>query len=358
MTLGGKRIMEVLAVLLYVLVAGAVVFFSLKLSDYVDLLDKKTNLSGALLGGILLAAVTSLPELFTSLTATVILPTPDNHLVLGNILGSNAFNLILFFIAFVIFFRNMVNAKVGKGYLITMGLTAALYVAITVASFVFDKNLLLWGWFNPMSLVIAGIYALSIWLTPKEEEGDDSDDNSNLTVKQIAVRFAIFSVLLVGASIGVTFITDWINALFNLGSTIGGALFLGVATSLPELTATFNLCRKKNFNAVYGNVLGSGVFNCFILSLADLMSFRCKDGSGAWQTMYKIDQSALLLGIGALISLVLVLIATLLLWSGKIKNNAIWRIIYIVIGTTILASYVVAVALSFTDLGIAWAPLQ
>lgn len=349
--------MGAFAIISYVIVAAAVVYFSLKLSDYVDLLDKKTNLSGALLGGILLAAVTSLPELFTSLTATTLLVNPDNHLVLGNILGSNAFNLILFFIAFVIFFKNMVNAKVGKGYLITMGLTGALYVVIAVASLVFDKNLLLWGWFNPMSLAIAAIYIISIWLTPKEEEADDKEDNSKLTVKQIAVRFVIFSVLLVGASIGLTFITEWLNKIFSIGSTIGGALFLGVATSLPELTATVNLSKKKNYNAVYGNVLGSGVFNCFILSLADLLSFRCVDDAGNWMTMYKMDQSAFLLMVAAIFSMILIVIASALLWSGKLKNNALWRIIYIIIGTAIVASYVVAVSLSFIDLGIVWATL-
>ncbi|MCF0124300.1 MAG: sodium:calcium antiporter, partial [Clostridia bacterium] len=320
-------------------------------------LDKKTNLSGALLGGILLAAVTSLPELFTSLTATTLLANPDNHLVLGNILGSNAFNLILFFIPFVIFFKNMVNAKVGKGYLITMGLTGALYATIAIASLVLDRNLLLWGWFNPLSIVIAVIYIISIWLTPKEEEGDDSEGNCTLTVKQIAIRFVIFSLLLVSASIGLTFITDWLTDLFNLGATIGGALFLGVATSLPELTATVNLSKKKNYNAVYGNILGSGVFNCFILSLGDLLSFRCVDSEGHWMTMYKLDQSALLLMASAIISMILVIIASAFLWSNKLKNNIVWKIVYIILGIGILASYVIAVCLSFTDLGIAWAPI-
>ena len=55
----------------FVLLAALVVFLSLKLSKYVDLLDKTTNVSGAFIGGVLLAAVTSLPELFTSLSAVL-----------------------------------------------------------------------------------------------------------------------------------------------------------------------------------------------------------------------------------------------------------------------------------------------
>lgn len=75
--------MQALSIIIYLLVAVVVVYTSIKLSDYVDLLDKKTNLSGALLGGILLAAVTSLPEFFTSLTSTVFIG--ENALVIGNI---------------------------------------------------------------------------------------------------------------------------------------------------------------------------------------------------------------------------------------------------------------------------------
>ena len=90
------------SLVLYLVAAAAVVFFSIKLSDYVDLLDKTTNLSGALLGSIMLAAVTSLPELFTSITATVLIK--DNSLVLGNILGSNIFNILLILMCkFVLF---------------------------------------------------------------------------------------------------------------------------------------------------------------------------------------------------------------------------------------------------------------
>ena len=94
--------MGVLSIFVYLVVAALVVFFSIKLSDYVDLLDKKTNLSGALIGGILLAAVTSLPELFTSITSTIFLG--NNSYVMGNILGSDIFNVTLFAIVYLAFF--------------------------------------------------------------------------------------------------------------------------------------------------------------------------------------------------------------------------------------------------------------
>ena len=43
-----------LVILEYIIVASLVVYFSIKASQYIDMLDKTTELSGAFLGGVLL----------------------------------------------------------------------------------------------------------------------------------------------------------------------------------------------------------------------------------------------------------------------------------------------------------------
>ena len=77
----------------YIVMVTAVVWFSILASRYIDMIDRTTKLSGAFLGGVLLSAVTSLPEFFTSLSATVFLDKPA--LCIGNILGSDLFNLAM-----------------------------------------------------------------------------------------------------------------------------------------------------------------------------------------------------------------------------------------------------------------------
>lgn len=337
------------SIISYLLVAVIVVFLSIKLSDFVDLLDKKTNISGAFLGGILLAAVTSLPELFTSITATLFVK--QNQYVVGNILGSNLFNMALFFIIFSIFFKKLIDAKVNKTHLITMGFIAVMYTILTIASYIFDYNHILWGWFNPLSIAIVIIYALAIWKTPKEEESEEKETDSKLTVKQIIVLFVLFSVLLIAASVGITYLTDWVVDIYGIGKTFGGALFLGVATSLPEMTATINLCRKKNFNAAFGNILGSCVFNFFILFVADLLSFNCS------KTLYKMDQSSFLLLVLGVFSM-LVLLITILIKIKVKKTTTLIKCIYITAGILVLCSYLAFVVLSNINLNIPFAPME
>ena len=342
------------SILSYLIVATIVVWLSIKLSTFVDLLDKKTNLSGALLGGILLAATTSLPEFFTSFTATVLVR--NNSLVMGNILGSNLFNMVLFSIIYLFFFKKLVDKKVDKAHLFTMSIIGLLYTTVICASFIFDFNKILWGWFNPLSILIVVLYAINIWKTPKEEDDKEEEEmdekESNLTVKQIVLLFIIFALALIGASIGITYLTNWVVEVYGFGATFGGALFLGVATSLPELTATINLSKRGNINAAYGNIIGSISFNFCILSVSDLFSWTCDTRT------FAADQSAFLLMVfgvaGFLLLLASILVKRFLPLKGSLKE----RIYFYVTGGLIALNYIAFLILSNIDLHIWFAPFN
>ena len=337
------------SILSYLVVATLVVWLSIKLSTFVDLLDKKTNLSGALLGGILLAATTSLPEFFTSFTATVLVR--NNSLVMGNILGSNLFNMVLFSIIYLFFFKKLVEKKVDKAHLFTMVVIGLLYATVTAASFIFNFNNILWGWFNPLSILIVVLYAINIWKTPKEDdEKEDEEDTSKLTVKQIIVLFIIFALALIGASIGITYLTNWVVDVYGFGATFGGALFLGVATSLPELTATINLSRRGNINAAYGNIIGSISFNFCILSVADLFSWTCETRT------FAADQSGFLLIVFGIAGFFLLLASILIKRFVVLKGSLKERIYFYITGGLIAANYIAFLILSNIDLGLSFAP--
>ncbi len=261
-----------ISIISYVILAVIVTLVSIKLADYVDLIDKKTNISGAFIGGVVLAAVTSLPELFTSISAVVIVRQPD--LVIGNILGSNLFNETVLGVVLLICAKGFSKANIGKSHLITTSLSILIFLIMIITSVLgFDYK---FSHISIFSIVIIAIYALSIRFMATDSSDSDEQTDSPLTIKQITVRFIILAVVLVTASILLTLVTDSLqnnlsNVGINLGKTVAGALFLGIATSLPELTSSLTLVKKKNFNATTGNLLGSGVFNFCILAVADIL---------------------------------------------------------------------------------------
>lgn len=261
-----------MVIAIYLILALAVVLLSIKLAFYVDLLDKKTDLSGAFIGGVILAAVTSLPELFTSLSSTLFLDEPN--LVIGNILGSNIFNLAAMASICIFTATGFNNAKVGRSHKTTIICTTFVYLLLTISfALNFDPHILTVSVF---SILIAIIYLISLKTMSNDDGLPDIDIplNSDLTIPQISKRFILCSILLIMVSIAVTYVTDIIATKYSIGATFAGALLLGVATSLPELSSSIKLARIGNYNALTGNFLGSNMFNFLILTIADLSYFK------------------------------------------------------------------------------------
>ena len=268
---------------LYLLTVSAVVWFSILASRYIDMIDRSTKLSGAFLGGVLLSAITSLPELFTSISATTLID--DASLCIGNILGSNLFNFAMLAVVILFFIKGFSAANLSRSHRMVMLLLILMYVAVWLNwQRVVDTEIVLGGkspWFymSITSLIIAVLYILSVRYLAGDNGAASADEEPageevTLSLKSIVVRFVAASVGIIVASIILTYITDDIAERLNLGSGLAGAIFLGVATSLPEVTSTISLFRMRNFDIAFGNIAGSNVFNYFVLAIADLLYVR------------------------------------------------------------------------------------
>ena len=252
----------------YAVVASLVVWLSIKASKYIDMLDKTTKLSGAFLGGVLLSAVTSLPELFTSISATVLLKKPS--LCIGNILGSDIFNLAILALLGMVAIRSFGRATISRGNILVTAFVAAIYGALIL------------NWFNILNFEIATINIVTILMVVlyavgvrflASDTGKKCEDGGcvALSVGQIAVRFVAASVGIVALSVLMTYITDDIAKTYNIGMGMAGAIFLGVATSLPEVSSTIALFRMKSYDIAVGNIVGSNLFNFLVLCIADVL---------------------------------------------------------------------------------------
>ena len=254
----------------YVVVASIVVFAAIKASHYIDLLDRTTKLSGAFLGGVLLSAVTSLPEFFTSLSATVFLDKPA--LCIGNILGSDLFNLAMLSVLVLLAMRSFRHARIGHGNIVVALYMVLIYGVMLLNYFgILDVE---WLTINAITFIFVGIYALAVRHLASEscESGACEEESVTLTLRQIVTRFAMAAVVIVVMSVILTYITDDIAAKYNLGVGLAGAIFLGVATSLPEVASTIALVRMRNYDIAVGNIVGSNLFNFLVLCTADLFS--------------------------------------------------------------------------------------
>jgi cation:H+ antiporter len=256
----------------YTVFAVITVLATVKAAHYIQQLDQQTKLSGAFLGGLVFASVTSLPELISSLSATFILNQPA--LAFGNVFGSNLFNMALLAGVDLIFvkhfFFNRVNQQTKLNAMVFL-----MYLAFIVPLVIFTLSGSLWMAlpFSVTSLVIVVLYALSVKdVLSLPSEATPSVQSSSL--KATLTAFTLSAVVVIGASLGLTYYTQEIALAYNLNTTFAGAIFLGAATSLPELTAIVSLVKLKAYDIALGNIVGSSIFNFMILALVDLLAFR------------------------------------------------------------------------------------
>lgn len=262
----------------YIITVTAVVWFSILASRYIDMIDRSTRLSGAFLGGVLLSAITSLPELFTSISATVLIDNPS--LCIGNILGSNLFNFGMLAVVILFFLKGFSAANLSKSHRYVMLFLMLMYIATILNwqlmgddNIIFGSNDNYWFYVSVTSIIVVVLYALSVrYLASDNGECNDGEcEEVTLSLRAIVVRFVLASIGIIIASVVLTYITDDIATELNLGSGLAGALFLGVATSLPEVTSTISLFRMRNFDIAFGNIAGSNVFNFMVLAIADIL---------------------------------------------------------------------------------------
>ena len=280
----------------YIAMVAVIVVLSMKLGKYVDVIDAKSKISGAFIGGVLLAAVTSLPELFTSLSAVWVVH--ENELVIGNILGSDLINLAFFGVILLIFTRKFKNAKFQPFYYVAFAVMLGMYALVAVG--LYFANYMQLSWFSVISPAILCLYVIYVNKMPKTSEASESGDKDGLSLKQAVIRFCICAVVLIGASIAMTYLTDMVSEKLGLGKTFAGALFLGVATSLPELISSMTLCHRGNFDAAAGNIIGSNIFNFTILFVADVFSFM--PGASGVYLLNADSQYLLILGAIAVVT--------------------------------------------------------
>lgn len=254
----------------YLILSIVVVLSSVRISSCVDELDKQTKMGGALIGGILLAGVTSLPELITSISSTTVLNNPD--LAFGNILGSNAFNIFILAVGNLIFIKHMLFNHTGKSNTKTNMISTIVYFIILFSFYSLTVGSI--GHVGISSVFIAILYYINLkFISNVEDEEDGGNETCSCSLSSLIFQFVFWSIIIIVSSLLISITTDKIAQAMGIGSSFIGAIFLGVATSLPEMTSLISLIRLRNYDLAVGNIVGSNLFNFGIIALTDFVYF-------------------------------------------------------------------------------------
>ncbi|WP_422122724.1 sodium:calcium antiporter [Planococcus sp. X10-3] len=263
-------------VFVYFLIAGIItVYASIKLSEYADVISEKTAMGGMMVGTLLLAGATSLPEVSTSFSAAAI---GNADIAVGNMVGSNLFNLfILAGFDFLLRKRRILD-RASRNNIYTALLGILLTVLVIMALWLrIDTQILGVGL---DALIIAATYIIGMVVINKlpsldpeaeaaAEEEEPDNPSATLSPKGAIVRFIIAALVILGAGTALSITGDQIAIITGIGSSFIGSFLIAAATSLPEAIAVFVALRLNNVNMAVGAILGSNIFNMIILALSD-----------------------------------------------------------------------------------------
>ena len=266
----------------FMLCAAGITTAGYFLSKYGDVIAEKTGFGRAWIGAILIAGVTSLPELASGVSAVVWLDAPN--LAAGAVLGSCLFNLMLIAVMDLTFQPGRVLANAQDVHILSGGL-GVLLLGLVALDVLIGPGLNGAGMLGIsfLSILIFVIYAVGgkmIAGLEKERMGQVLEQEAKaLDYAHISARktYAIFilnaaAVILLG--IWLSSIGDRLSATTGLSRSFVGNLFLAMSTSLPEIAASIAAIRLGAIDLAIGNVLGSNLFNVTLLSVYDLADGR------------------------------------------------------------------------------------
>ncbi len=258
----------------FILAAIVTVFTAMKLSQYADVISKKSAMGGMLVGTILLAGATSLPEITTSFSAVII---GNVDIAIGNMLGSNLFNLLIIAVFDLIFRRKQLYHLVSGSHIYSAILGLFLMIMVTLALIVkIDSTILGIGVDSLLILVVyvIGMIIISQLPSPPAEETADRQleepvNKKAVSLKKAVIGFIVAAVIIMAAGSVLSVAGDRIAIITGLGSSFVGSFLIAATTSLPEAVSVYAAFRLKNPNMAVGSILGSNMFNMVILAVSD-----------------------------------------------------------------------------------------
>jgi cation:H+ antiporter len=258
------------------IICALIIFFAGKrLSHYGDLLAELSGMGKAWIGLILMAAVTSLPELMVGISSAVIIQSAD--LAVGDIIGSCAFNLGILSMMDIFTPKDRpLFSHVSKSHILAAAFGIIL-MSLVGLNLYLDKDIVIASFIGltSISFVIVYLVAVRSIFNYQQKNAPMSESvyqtpETGLTLQKVVVRYVLFALIIIITALALPYFAEHIAESTGLGKSFVGTLFLAVSTSLPEIAVSLAAIRMGSTDMAVGNLLGSNLFNIVILFLDDL----------------------------------------------------------------------------------------
>lgn len=246
------------------LVVGFVIllFSANWLVDGASGLAKRMNIPDLIIGLTVVAFGTSMPEFTVNILAAL---KGSSEIALTNILGSNIINtMVILGVTAAIY---PIAAKdCTRKYEVPMSILAGILVVLFGTDFFTNTETATVSRIDGAILLI--FFALFMFYTLKMAKKGHAEIDENYRPMKYWKAILLIVVGLGGLVLGGKLIVDNAIAIaraWNVPEAIIGVTIVALGTSLPELATSAIAATKKNADIAIGNVVGSNIFNIFLV---------------------------------------------------------------------------------------------
>ncbi len=236
-----------------------VLFCADKMTDGAVALATKFKIPEMVIGLTIVAIGTSAPELVVSLVSAL---NDSPNIAVGNVVGSNIFNALM-----IVGVTALVCPMVISKSTVKKDIPFAVVGSAMLFWFAFDLSIERWE----AAVLFAGFVAFMIYTIREGMKGNvDNAGQKDDSVKQMPVWKSLLFVVLgiAGLIYGSDLFVDNAKAIalaLGVSEAVVGLTVVACGTSLPELATSVVAARKGQSALAIGNVLGSNVFNIFMI---------------------------------------------------------------------------------------------
>ena len=260
--------------------ALAIAFAGSRLTRLADAIGEKTGMSASWVGVLLLAAVTSLPELATGISAVTVANSPNS--AVGDVLGSTVFNLALLVVLDILHRPDTIDGRAGTGHILSAGFGVIL-LSVVGASVLLQRSQLLpdfgsLGGYTPLLLVLYLLAMRSMYSYEQRQANARPPASERrydaFTLRSATIQFALFAGIVTLAGTWLPIVGTRIADEMGWSRTFVGTLLVAGATSLPEVVVTLAALRLRALDMAIGGLLGSNLFDLLIIAVDDVFYTR------------------------------------------------------------------------------------
>ena len=214
---------------------------------------KTLRVPSIIIGLTIVAFGTSMPELAVSTTASL---AGNNEIAVGNVIGSNIFNLLVVLGACGAIRPFAVQLR--WDYAESVGVAAALFFMIVGDHFVSRTE----------AIILLMLFAFFVAMTVRDaltNRIEEEEEYKSITPLRCAIYIVGgLTAIVCGGDLVVECAKEIALAL-GMSQTLVGLTVVALGTSLPELVTSVVASRKGENGLALGNVIGSNIFNILMV---------------------------------------------------------------------------------------------